>query len=309
MSNSYNNKSPATPDFGDGGKNDNTGPLHGAGLSRNYRDQSQAWPLVDLHGAKIGGQLAALDQVEVRVHAGMNAETHNSVVLVGTLRKRCDEFGVISLDLAWEQPLPSGFEVYALYSGQLHLASFTAMTLGRSLEHLVQPPPQETNDEFALALTASSPTELRAEHATGELVWDNGRLTIRLDRPPLSRELPIVVETRFVDSLGELQTFRKVIELSASAETPHGWQEGVMESWIPVDFDENFEITARPLRADELDLLDSRQLRRVLARQEFAAIPLGSSGRFTARLERQTSSLLNPASDFFLRVARKEVVA
>ncbi len=317
MKNPIHNKPSASPVSGDRGRDAPDGPPSGGGMrGRNHRD-SLAWPIVAAQGATIGSQLASQNTVQVRVHAGIDPDTRAPVELAGQLRQRRLEHGEVEIQLELERPLTDRFEAYALYAGALQLGPFKPLTLGRDLVRLAPTPPHAPRPEpsLVLRLGASGASEPRVRHEAGELSWNDGRLTIRLDRPPLWRGLPIVVETRYLNSWNKLNSSREVVSLAHTAKTPHGYVEAELSTWVPREFGahsghvERYEITARPLRADELDLLDSHTLRTVLARQEFAAIPRDSDGQFTARLERQTTALLDPLSDFFLRVARKEVVA
>lgn len=318
MKNPLHNKPPQPPNLGDRGRDATDGPAGGGGILRRNHGDSLAWPIVAAQGAKIGSQLASQHAVAVRVHAGIDPDRNVPVELAGQLRQRRLDGGEVEIQLELDRPLPDRFEAYALYAGPLQLGPFEPLTLGQNLVRLAPPPlpsPHEPSPEQAvewglgLGLGAAGTSELRVRHEAGELAWNDGRLTIRLDRPPLYRGLPIVVETRCLDSRGELNSWREVVNVAPTADTPHGYVEGVLTTWIPDEYDEHYEITARPLRADELDLLDCHTLRAVLARQEFAAIPRDSNGHFTARLERQIAALLDPSSDFFLRVARQEVGA
>jgi hypothetical protein len=117
------------------------------------------------------------------------------------------------------------------------------------------------------------------------------------------------VEVHFEDDQGRRRCYRRPLSTeNPISEGEHaGCVWGAMDCHEPARY-KHVAITARPLAAEELDLLDSRQLTLLLAGQQVAAMNVKSpSCGFAARSEVQQHAIEDPESTWFLRVAtRKE---
>ena len=330
-------------------KNDPPGPLESAGLpevpaaTRQWlagllareRD-SVIWPLVPLAGDSIGRGLAARGTIAVRVQAGWDRDSGQPIVYLATLTRRSGEAGEVELTLAFDEPPAGDMRPYSLTVGKLDLWSFKPLSLGAlaeptaaSAEPTVElaRPTEEWAEHEPVPLGAS-PVEcagglaaagdlgqlLHASHERLDLHWSDGFLEVRVAQPPRRRGQPVVVETTLRDVWGGTLTVRDVVTVDERITDGQfaGYMMGVIPRREPNHFElDQLRITVRPLRADDLSLLNSRQIDALLAGQNLKVLTTRAEGvelRAAAVWDDQQHAVSAPDSTWLVRVATgKEV--
>lgn len=330
-------------------KNDPPGPLESsglpevpaatrqwlAGLLARERD-SVIWPLVPVADDSIGSGLAARDTIAVRVQAGWDRDSGQPIVYPATLTRRSGAAGEIELTLAFDEPPAGDMRPYALTVGKLDLWSFEPLSLGSLADptaplaeptveltaptvDLAKPEPGLLGDApvvcaGGLAAAGELGQVLHASHERLDLHWSDGFLEVRVAQPPRRRGQPVVVETTLRDVWGGTLTVRDVV--TVDERIADGQFAGCMMGGIPRREPYHFEldqlrITVRPLRADDLSLLNSLQIDSLLAGQNLKVLTTRAEGfelRAAAVWNDQQHAVSASDSTWLVRVATgKEV--
>ncbi|MFO0821186.1 MAG: hypothetical protein U1A77_24795 [Pirellulales bacterium] len=283
---------------------------------------SVLWPVVPVAAESIGRGLATRDKLAVRVHAGWNQDTGESLVLPATLARQVAADGEIELTLAFDEPAPGDYRPVALTVGKLDLWTFPPLSLGELADPTVELAESESVSvdaapaEFVgdLAAAGAVGEVLHAAHQRLDLHWSNGLLEIRLARPPRCVGQPVVVETSVRDVWGDIQTIRDVVSVEERITERKfaGYVLGTLPRSEPDHIGlEDLRINVRPLRVDDLPRLSPAQCSELLAGQPMNVMTTQAEGfelRAAAVWEDQRQAISSPDSTWLVRVATgKEV--
>lgn len=293
-----------------------------SGLLSRERD-SVLWTISPVAGDSISRGLAERGAIAVRVQ-GWNQEIGEPMILQATLTRQAGPAGGSEFALTFDQPLAAGLHPYALWVGKLDLWSFQPLSLGNLSEAAIDRVERDsgatTADEESyassyggLAAAGAGGEALRASHERLDLYWRDGLLEIRLACPPLRVGQPVVVETTVRDAWDGLRTTGDVVSVEDRiTEGPFaGYVLGTTSRWEPDEIElDDLRITVRPLRVDDMSLLNPRQIASLLACQRLTVLTTrieGTQLRAAAEWDDQQHAVSALDSTWLVRVAtRKE---
>lgn len=310
--------------------------------SLNNLKHSVMWSLSPQGATSIAEGLAQGTEVAVQVHAGNDDDYYHlgeERLIPATLRKQPGEGDAVELTLEFGEELPAGFNPFALYVGKLDIWQFAPAQVGelpRETTDPVELPPKPAGlqlEEEEVVLGASgvlnrplegSPPPLAAcgetsREASSErlhLRVEGDKITVRMDQPPLRIGQPVVLDLQYLNLAGQLRSLRTAVTLGRPDDDGDfaGWRRGsasLKDLFARLHLFDHYPphaLIARPLVPADLGVLTSEQVDDLLAGQELIAVSRNDAGGYLVRSEQQRQACRSASSNWFLRVARKEVL-
>lgn len=285
-------------------------------LLQQQRD-SVLWTVHPVGGGSLAQRLADNGSIAVHVHAVVSSDSSagwSPIVYDGKLTRRATVDGAVEFELSFDQPPKEFFHPYALCPVRMAIWPFEPVSLGGLPEMLAQPAvesigPSSSERLGALAAASDLSESIIAANERLDVQWRDGQLDVRLAVPPRHRGQPVVVETQVRDPRGETRSSRRLISL----ETPV--TEGEFAGYITtsihcgephhIAFDQ-WRITVRPLRTDDLPWLCPDQVDSFLAGQRLTVLKTLAEGvplRAAAVWADQRAAIADPQAAWLLRVA------
>lgn len=311
------------------------------GKSRN----SRLWQVTAVGGGPIAPELVKATSIPVEVHIAVAQGGSAAKVLRAVLTRSRTANGDDEFTLTFESVDSTDYTPYAIWVGAIKQWSFPAETLGRLSPSAAPPteapepvrlaggsdgsvtPPRPGVGVSGLAAKAGASEtplvsdaeraadELRARNDNLDLRWHQGLLEIKVDCPPAFDGQPVILETEFLNQLGERRLGRRGVTLTSDVDDGEfaGYRAAEITFDAPVALqlaEHQFRITVRPPRADDLPCLNAAQVDQWLASQDLRVLNTVEDGfamRFTARTDEQKRAATATDSVWLIRAtARKK---
>ncbi len=297
------------------------------------------WRVTAVGGGPISPELSKASQIPVEVQltdspGRVLPQRVPALLTRGRTASSDDEF-----TLRFEGMPSAEYTPYAVWVGVIKEWSFPAETLGKlpaeagkvveladrraagGPEGFASPPSTAAGVSTLAASSAKheqpfhgladSPQveELHARNKSLDIHWHQGLLEIKVDCPLSAGGQAVILETEFINQLGERRSATRAVTLTADVE--HGELAGYGSAVVPFDApralnlaEDQFRITVRPLRAEDLPYLNAGQVDRWLAGQDLRVLNMLEEGfamRFIAKTVDQKRAATASNSSWLIR--------